>query len=108
MGGFGGTPDLRQISPKGYSDVWTWCAALGCASFAAYQTLAQVDALFAIPFAALVLYLAKTDLDRFELPDPANFALFALGLGWVAAASSDVSEGLVRALIRALSAAAFL
>lgn len=108
MGGFGGTPDFRQISPRGYSDVWTWCAVLGCASFAAYQTLAQMDALFAIPFAALVLYLAKTDLDRFELPDIGNLALFVLGLGWVAASASDIGEGLVQALIRALAAAAFL
>jgi leader peptidase (prepilin peptidase)/N-methyltransferase len=108
MGGFGGTPDFRQHSPRGYSDVWIWCAALGCASFTSFHALAQVDALFAIPFAALALYLAKTDLDRFELPDPGNLALFALGLGWIAASSLDVGEGLVQALIRALSAAAFL
>jgi leader peptidase (prepilin peptidase) / N-methyltransferase len=98
----------RQTSLSGRSsNLWPLCAAFGGASLAAFQMLAQADALFAVPFAALVLYLAWTDLDRFELPDHANLTLFALGLGWIAASSPDVSESLVQALIRALSAAAF-
>jgi leader peptidase (prepilin peptidase)/N-methyltransferase len=75
---------------------------------AAFQTLAQVDALFAVPFAAVVLYLARTDLDRFELPDHGNLALFALGIIWIAASFPDVGAGLLQALVRALTAAAFL
>jgi leader peptidase (prepilin peptidase)/N-methyltransferase len=97
----------RHTSPRGYSDLWTWCAALAGASLAAWQALPQWDALFAIPFAVLVLYLARTDLDRFELPDHGNLALFALGMGWIGVSSADIGDGLAQALARALVAATF-
>jgi leader peptidase (prepilin peptidase)/N-methyltransferase len=66
-----------------------------------------VDALFGIAFAVLVLWLAKSDIERFELPDLANLAVAALGLAWIATLSKP-SLGLLHAVLRAIAAAACL
>lgn len=98
----------RQSSPRRYASLWPWCVGVAAASLAAFHALPSMDALFAAQFAALVLYLARADIDRFELPDAGNFCLFGLGMIWNAASFPDAGESLVQALIRASAAAAFL
>jgi leader peptidase (prepilin peptidase) / N-methyltransferase len=82
-------------------------SALLFASVGAVGVLALVDAVFAIGFAALTLWLVKSDLDAFQLPDVANFAVAALGSAWIATLA-DPAAGLLQAALRALAAAACL
>lgn len=81
--------------------------ALLLASVAALNALAAVDALFAIAFAALVLWLTKSDLDNFELPDLANAAVAALGSAWISTLA-EPGPGQLHAALRAIAAAACL
>jgi leader peptidase (prepilin peptidase) / N-methyltransferase len=99
----------RGASPHRHAArVWPWIAGVGAAGLAAFHTLSFMNALFAVQFAALALFLARADLDRFELPDIGNLCLFALGMIWTAATFPDVGESLAQALIRAIAAGAFL
>jgi leader peptidase (prepilin peptidase)/N-methyltransferase len=77
------------------------------AGAAGFSVLAFVDALFAVALSVLMLWLAKSDLDRFELPDLANLAVGALGLIWLAT-QPDRAGGLLDAALRAAVAAACL
>jgi leader peptidase (prepilin peptidase) / N-methyltransferase len=44
--------------------------------------LSDTDAIFGALLAAAALWVAVVDLDRFEIPDLANIAIFVLGVVW--------------------------
>ena len=60
---------------------------------------------FAAALAALVVFIAAVDLDRFIIPDVANAAMFALGLAlvlteaWPGEHLAAVADALLRALV---------
>jgi leader peptidase (prepilin peptidase) / N-methyltransferase len=95
---------LRQLHWPGAAQ---FAVALFVASAAAFYALALSDAVFATAFAALVLLLAKFDLETFQLPDLGNLALAVLGSAWVAMLG-DPAAGLLHAAARAITAAACL
>jgi prepilin signal peptidase PulO-like enzyme (type II secretory pathway) len=84
-----------------------WAIALLLASVTAVAGLAPIDALFGVVFAALALWLAKSDLKSFELPDLGNALLAVLGATWIATLAEPV-VGLQHAALRAFAAAACL
>jgi leader peptidase (prepilin peptidase)/N-methyltransferase len=98
--------DGRRLAARWF-EFLQWGGALLLASIAATQTLSALDAVIAIAFAALVLFLTKSDLERFELPDYATLAVGALGLVWVATLP-DAGTGFLHAALRAIAAAVFL
>jgi prepilin signal peptidase PulO-like enzyme (type II secretory pathway) len=77
------------------------------ASGAGFLLLAPLDAIFGTFLALLVLFVAATDLARFEIPDLANCAIFLLGIGWVVS-SGFYSDTILDAVLRAIVAAAVL
>jgi prepilin signal peptidase PulO-like enzyme (type II secretory pathway) len=77
------------------------------AAVASFALLATVDALFAVALAGLMLWLAKSDLERFELPDLGNLAVAVLGLAWIAAQAGP-PMALLHAAPRLATAAACL
>jgi leader peptidase (prepilin peptidase)/N-methyltransferase len=81
--------------------------AAAAASTAGFLLLAPLDAMFGAFLAFAVLFVAATDLARFEIPDLANCAIFLLGLGWVVS-SGLYSDAILDALLRAAVAAAVL
>jgi leader peptidase (prepilin peptidase)/N-methyltransferase len=81
--------------------------ALVLASVVALGALPTMDALFAIAFAALTLWLAKSDIERFELPDLTTLAVAAFGLIWIGTLP-DPGLRLLDAAQRAIVAAACL
>jgi leader peptidase (prepilin peptidase)/N-methyltransferase len=81
--------------------------ALLLAAVASFGVLATVDALFAVALAGLTLWLAKSDLERLELPDLGNLAVAVLGSAWIAA-QADPLPGLSQAALRLITAAACL
>lgn len=81
--------------------------ALLLASAAALGALPAVDALFAVVFAALMLWLAKSDIESFELPDLTTLAVAALGSTWIATLP-DPGLRLLDAAQRAIFATACL
>ena len=95
-----------QLRSFFYSSVQSTITLL-LAGAAAFSTLAPVDALFATALSILLLWLAKSDLQRFELPDLANLSVGVLGLMWIST-QLDPAVGLLHATLRALAAAACL
>ena len=81
--------------------------ALLLASTAALYALSLLDALLGTALAASLLWLAKSDLDSFELPDLGNLAVAALGATWIATLA-DPAAGLLQAAFRAIAAAGCL
>ena len=81
--------------------------AAAAASAAGFLLLAPLDAMFGTFLALAVLFVAATDLARFEIPDLANCAIFLLGIGWVVS-SGLYSDAILDALLRAAVAAAVL
>jgi leader peptidase (prepilin peptidase) / N-methyltransferase len=81
--------------------------AAAAASAAGFLLLAPLDAMFGTFLALAVLFVAATDLARFEIPDLANCAIFLLGIGWVVS-SGLYSHAILDALLRAAVAAAVL
>jgi len=81
--------------------------ACACAGAAAVVVLDATDAAFGTLLAAAALIIAAVDLDRFEIPDAATFAMFALGVAWTQAWRLDV-ETLMQALLRSLVVAGAL
>jgi leader peptidase (prepilin peptidase)/N-methyltransferase len=77
------------------------------ASAAGFLLLAPLDAMFGMFLALSVLFVASTDLARFEIPDLANCAIFLLGIGWVVS-SGFYSDAILDAVLRAAVAAAVL
>jgi len=69
--------------------------------------LDTIDAVFCALLAATTLIIAVVDLHRFEIPDPANIAVFLLGLGWSQAWGFDL-DALIQAVLRSLVTAGLL
>jgi leader peptidase (prepilin peptidase) / N-methyltransferase len=84
-------------------------SAVACAGACAAGILflEPIDAVFGTLLAAAALLIAAVDLDRFEIPDMANFAVFALGLAWSQAWGFDF-ESFTQALLRSLLVAGLL
>lgn len=97
----------RRFSAIQRRDLFLWLAIAVAATFAALWFLPPIDALFASLLAILALSIAKADLDRFEIPDYANLALFALGAGWIVLSAFDIGESLLQVLLRTLVAGGF-
>jgi leader peptidase (prepilin peptidase) / N-methyltransferase len=78
-------------------------AAIALAGAGAAQVflLDPVDAAFGTSLAAVALFVAAVDLARFEIPDIASFAIFALGLAWSQTWGLDAGAA-VDALLRSL------
>jgi leader peptidase (prepilin peptidase) / N-methyltransferase len=98
----------RKYLRKWWSEYWIVALAILAVAAVAIASLDRRDAAFAIAFGALALLVAKVDLDRFEIPDLANLAIFILGLAWIATRSSNVGGDLPDAFLRALAAGVFL
>jgi leader peptidase (prepilin peptidase)/N-methyltransferase len=77
------------------------------ASAAGFLLLAPLDALFGTFLALSVLFIAATDLARFEIPDLANCVIFLLGIGWIVS-TRFYSDSILDAVFRAAVAAAVL
>jgi leader peptidase (prepilin peptidase) / N-methyltransferase len=84
------------------------CSLLFAAGVLAFLYEAPADAIFGITLAALALVIARSDINRFEIPDWANGLMFLLGLGWVFCSSGSDSGAVPDALSRSLAAAGFL
>lgn len=83
---------------------WAVAAALAGA-VVSFVLLPWPAAAFAAMLAALAVYVAAVDLDRFIIPDAANVAIFAAGLalvvteGWRAGPLTDLEYALLRTLV---------
>ena len=75
--------------------------ALAGACAAGVLFLEPVDAAFGTLLAAAALFIAAVDLDRFEIPDIASFAIFVLGLAWTQSSGLGV-EAVTEAILRPL------
>jgi leader peptidase (prepilin peptidase) / N-methyltransferase len=89
------------------SSIAVSAVAWACASAVGILFLDPIDAAFGTLLAAAALLIAAVDLDRFEIPDMANFAVFALGLSWTQAWGFDF-ETFTQALLRSLLVAGLL
>jgi leader peptidase (prepilin peptidase) / N-methyltransferase len=72
------------------------------ASAAGALLLNWINAAFGTLLVALVLFVTVTDLDRFEIPDIANFAILVLGLAWTSTTSEFGATTLIEAITRSL------
>src|SRR5262245_60196399 len=84
------------------------CSLLLAAGILEFLFEAAADAIFGIILAALALVIARSDIDRFEIPDWANSLMFLLGLGWVFYSSGSDAGAIPDALLRSFAAAGFL
>lgn len=84
-------------------------AAIALAGTGAAQVffLDPVDAAFGTSLAAVALFVAAVDLDRFEIPDIASFAMFALGLAWSQTWGLD-ADAAAEVLLRSLAVSGLL
>jgi leader peptidase (prepilin peptidase) / N-methyltransferase len=101
---------LRSVRVRFNGSTWTHPTVLivaAAASAAGFLLLAPLDAMFGTFLALAVLFVAATDLARFEIPDLANCAIFLLGIGWVVL-SGFYSDAILDAVLRAVVAAAVL
>lgn len=73
-----------------------------------FVSLDIVDAAFGIILAALALYVAAVDLERFEIPDVVNIAIFVFGLIWTVTIFGTHVDVLLAAAVRAVAAAGLL
>jgi leader peptidase (prepilin peptidase)/N-methyltransferase len=69
------------LSPPLFSGV-LFVTALAAASLTGALLLNGMDAVFGALLAALALYVAIVDLNRFEIPDLGSLAILFLGLAW--------------------------
>jgi prepilin signal peptidase PulO-like enzyme (type II secretory pathway) len=81
--------------------------ALALASFASVLFLDFADAVFGILLAAAALFVAVIDIDRFEIPDIASLAIFALGLALTQVSGIDI-PALAQCVLRSVLVAALL
>jgi len=100
-------PTLKNLQ-KWWFEYWVVALAILAVTFVALESVARMEAAFAVAFAALALVVAKIDLERFEIPDLANISIFILGICWVGASSFKLGEDILAALLRALAAGFFL
>ena len=101
---------LRSVHVRFNGSAWAHPTVLlvaAAASAAGFLLLAPLDAMFGTFLALLVLFVAATDLARFEIPDLANCAIFVLGIGWVVSLGF-YSDAILDAVLRAAVAAAVL
>jgi leader peptidase (prepilin peptidase) / N-methyltransferase len=77
------------------------------ASAAELLFLNWIDAVFGTLLLATALYVAVTDLDRFEIPDIANLIILVVGLAWTLKASEFRSVSVVEALTRSILCSGF-
>jgi leader peptidase (prepilin peptidase) / N-methyltransferase len=75
--------------------------AFAAASIAGFLLLDLRDAVFGALLAALVLFVAAVDLDRFEIPDLGSLAILVIGLAWTMDVSGYDVHVLIEALLRA-------
>jgi leader peptidase (prepilin peptidase) / N-methyltransferase len=78
------------------------------ASIAGFLALDLRDAVFGALLAGVVLFVAAVDVDRFEIPDLANLAIFLLGVAWTMDVSGYDVDVLFDALLRTGVAGGFL
>jgi leader peptidase (prepilin peptidase)/N-methyltransferase len=83
-------------------------AAFGAASLAGALILSGIDAIFGSLLAAVALWVAVVDLDRFEIPDAANLAILGLGVAWSLQSAGVDHEVVVEIALRSLLAAGLL
>jgi leader peptidase (prepilin peptidase) / N-methyltransferase len=101
---------MRSVGLCFDGSAWTLPTVLlaaAAASAAGFLLLAPLDAIFGTFLALAVLFVAATDLTRFEIPDLANCAIFLLGIGWVVSSGLS-SDAIFDAVLRAAVAAAVL
>jgi prepilin signal peptidase PulO-like enzyme (type II secretory pathway) len=101
---------VRSVAVCVSGSTWAHPTALlvaVAASAAGFLLLPPLDALFGTVFALSVLFIAATDLARFEIPDLANAAIFLLGIGWIIS-SGFYFDAILDAVLRAAVAAAVL
>lgn len=84
-----------------------FAGALALAASLAWTMLPPHEAALATASAAVVLWLVKSDLDRFVLPDQANMALAAVGWLWIATLPDPI-QGVLHSIERAMVVAACL
>ena len=73
---------------------------LGATAIVTLRVMNMRDALFGVTFAAIVIFIAAVDIDRFEIPDLANLAIFVLGFTWQANVVDIDIRGLAEPIIR--------
>jgi leader peptidase (prepilin peptidase)/N-methyltransferase len=87
---------------------WAFFTALALASIIGFFALDVRDATFGAALAALVLFVAAIDIDRFEIPDLGNLGILALGLAWTTIGSGLDAYVLSQTVLRIAFAAGFL
>jgi leader peptidase (prepilin peptidase) / N-methyltransferase len=102
--------DGSATARLGRAHFWTSIAAGILAAGLSLALLPPIPAVFSALLAALAIWIACVDLDRLIIPDLANAALFALGLGLVIIETppADLLEALADALMRAVLAGGLL
>jgi leader peptidase (prepilin peptidase) / N-methyltransferase len=83
-------------------------AVLTPASLIGGLILSNTDAIFGTLLAAAALWVAAVDLERFEIPDLANIAIFVLGVVWSLHSFGIDREVISETTIRSLLAAGLL
>jgi leader peptidase (prepilin peptidase) / N-methyltransferase len=81
--------------------------AFALASIVSVLFLDLVDATFGILLAGTALFVAIVDIDRFEIPDLASFAIFALGIAWTQVSGVNIAA-LTQCVLRSVLVAGFL
>ena len=92
---------MRYLGALSVASVAAAGIALAAACGAAFLFLDPIDAAFGALLAAAALFIAAVDLERFEIPDIASFAVFVLGLIWTQARGVDAEAGM-DALLRSV------
>jgi len=82
--------------------------SLVAASIAGFLMLDLSDAVFGTLLAAIVLFVAAVDVERFEIPELANLAIFVLGLAWTMNAFGFDAYNLFQTVLRAAVVGGFL
>jgi leader peptidase (prepilin peptidase)/N-methyltransferase len=78
------------------------------AATVAILTLHAINAAFGTILAALALYVAAVDLDRFEIPDTGSVAILIFGLAWTIATFGFDADAFVVVFARAAATAGLL
>ena len=82
--------------------------AFAIASLTGAFVLDGIDATFGALLAAVALWVAMVDLDRFEIPDVANLAILGLGVAWSLQSAGIDREAIAEMVARSLLAAGLL